>query len=74
MELFLPPDTEMQLDDLARRMHRGTDELLREAVDNLVTYNEWLERKVTASQAAVERGETVSDEQVLAWLEDRERS
>ena len=74
MELFLPPDTEMKLDDLARRMHRGTDELLREAVDNLVTYNEWLERKVTASQAAVERGETVSDEQVLAWLEDRERS
>jgi predicted transcriptional regulator len=74
MELHLPPETEIKLNDLAQRTHRGTDELIQEAVDHLVTYNEWLERKVKDSQAAVERGETVSDGQVRAWLEGRERS
>ena len=64
MELILPPDAETKLNDLARRTHRGTDELLQEAVDHLVTYNEWLERKVKDSRAAVQRGETASDEQV----------
>jgi predicted transcriptional regulator len=74
MEVILPHEVEAKLNDLARRTHRGTDELLREAVDHLVMYNEWLERKVKNSQAAVERGETVSDEQVLAWVEGRERA
>lgn len=39
----------------------------------LVSYNEWFERKVRDSQAAVARGETVPDEDVRAWLEALER-
>ena len=74
MDLYLTPETEAKLNDLAVRTHRGTDELLQEAVDHLVTYNEWVEGKVTRSLAAVERGEIVPDEEVLAWLERRERS
>jgi predicted transcriptional regulator len=74
MELHLPRETQIKLNDLAQRTHRGTDELIQEAVDHLVTYNEWFERKVKDSQAAVERGETVSDEQVRDWLESREHS
>ena len=73
MELQLRPETEAKLNELARRTHRGTDELLEEAVEHLVTYSGWFERKVTGSQAAAERGETVPDEQVRAWLEQRER-
>lgn len=73
MELHLTPETEAKLNELARRTHRGTDELVEEAVDHLVVYNEWFERKVKASQAAVARGETVPDEEVRAWLEGRER-
>jgi predicted transcriptional regulator len=73
MELHLTPEAEAKLNDLARRTHRGTDELLEEAVDHLVTYNEWFERRVRDSQAAVARGETVPDEEVRAWLEARER-
>jgi predicted transcriptional regulator len=72
MELHLTPETEAKLNELARRTHRGTDELVAEAVDHLVAYNEWFERKVKDSQAAFVRGETVSDEEVRAWLEDRE--
>jgi predicted transcriptional regulator len=73
MELHLTPDTEAKLNDLARRTRRGADELLQEAVDHLVSYNEWFERKVRDSQAAVARGEIVPNDTVGAWLEARER-
>jgi predicted transcriptional regulator len=73
MELDLTPETEAKLNELARRTRRGADELLGEAVDHLVSYNEWFERKVRDSQAAVARGETVADQDVRAWLESRER-
>lgn len=74
MDLYLTPETEANFNELAVRTHRGADELLQEAVDRLVTYNEWVEGKVKSSLAAVERGETAPDEEVLAWLERRERS
>ncbi len=74
MELQLKPETEAKLNELTRRTHRGTDELLQEAVEHLVTYSDWFERKVRDSIAAAERGETVADENVRAWLEQRERS
>jgi predicted transcriptional regulator len=73
MEPHLTPETEAKLNDLARRTRRGAHELLDEAVDHLVSYNEWFERKVRDSQAAVARGETVPDEDVRTWLESRER-
>lgn len=72
MELRLPPETEAKLNDLARRTHKGRDELLEEAVDYLVAYNEWFERKVNNSMAAAEN-QTVTNEEVGAWLERRER-
>jgi predicted transcriptional regulator len=71
MELHLTPETEAKLNELARRTQRGTDELLEEAVDYLVSYNEWFERKVKNSMAASET-KTVPDEKVSAWLEQRE--
>ena len=73
MELHLPPESEAKLNALAQRTRRGTDELLQEAVDHLVTYSEWFERKVKASAAAADLGETVPDEEVRAWIERRER-
>ncbi len=53
MELDLTPETQAQLNELAQRTHRGTDELLAEAVSHFVAYNEWLARKVADSRAAV---------------------
>lgn len=72
-EVRLSPELAVQLNEIARRTNRGTDELLGEAVDHLMTYNDWLERKVKDSQARVARGETVPDDDVRAWLETRER-
>jgi predicted transcriptional regulator len=73
MELRLTPETEAKLNELARRTHRDADELLGEAVDNLVAYNEWLERKIRKSMLAAEKDQTVPDEEVRAWIEQRER-
>jgi predicted transcriptional regulator len=74
MEVHLSAEAAEKLNGLALRTHRGADELLAEAVDHLVTWNDWFEGKVKASIAAAERGETVSDHEVRAWLEGRERT
>jgi predicted transcriptional regulator len=73
MELHITPETEAKLNNLAQRTHRGADELLEEAVQYLVLYNEWFERKVTASLASAEQGQVVPNDDVRAWLEERER-
>lgn len=74
MELQLTPETEAKLNDLALRTHRGTDELLRETVEHLVTYNDWFEQKANRSMTAVERGDVLSNKEVRSWLDLRERS
>ena len=74
MELHIQPETEAKLNDLAQRTQRDRSDLLEEAVNHLLAYNEWLEKKVNASVAAAERGEVVPDEQVRTWIETRERS
>ena len=70
----MTPEIEAKLNELAERTHRAKDELLEEAVEHLFAYNEWFERKVRDSLAAAERGETIPDEEVRAWIEKRERS
>jgi predicted transcriptional regulator len=74
MELRMTPETEAKLNELSERTHRGKEELLDEAVNHLIAYNDWFERKVKNSLAAAERGETVPDEDVRAWIERREHS
>jgi len=74
MELHIQPETEAKLNDLAQRTQRDRSDLLEEAVNHLLAYNEWLEKKVNASVAAAERGEVVPDEQVRTWIETRKRS
>ncbi len=74
MATTLRPETEEKLTQLAERMHRPKDEVVEEALERLLAYNDWLEGKVKESLAAVERGELIPDEQVLAWIETRERA
>jgi len=74
MELQLTPEIEAKLNDLALRTHRGTDDLLREAVEHLLTYSDWFDQKVNRSMAALKRGEILSNEEVRNWLDLRERS
>lgn len=73
MELSLSPATISKLNEMAQRTGRGADELIDEAVEHLAAYNEWLVAKIKPRLEALERGEaTVPDEEVVAWLEERE--
>ncbi len=74
MELRVTGETEARLNELAQRTHRDQAELLEEAINHLIAYNEWLERKVKDSQAAVEQDRVVPDAEVRGWMERRERS
>jgi predicted transcriptional regulator len=71
MEVYLGPETEAKLNQLAQRTNRGTDELLQEAVDHLVEYNEWLTQKVNSSIAASDSGRIVPDEEIRDWIGSR---
>ena len=73
MELHLTHETEAKLNDLAQRTSRGTDELLQEAVEHLISYNDWLEGKVRKSESAIKERGTVPHEDVRAWLDARTR-
>jgi predicted transcriptional regulator len=73
MELHLTVEAEAKLNQLAQRTRREKDELLEEAINHLIAYNEWLEKEVKESLAAADRGEIVSNEEVRKWLEERER-
>jgi predicted transcriptional regulator len=74
MELNLNPETAAKLNKLAQRTGRGADELIDEAVDHLIAYDEWFEQKVRDGLAAIERGEVAPNEEVRAWIEQRESS
>jgi predicted transcriptional regulator len=74
MDVELTQEAEAKLNDLALRTGRGTDELLSEAVNHLLSYNEWFEEKVRDSQRAVARGEIVGDDEVRRLIEKRERT
>ncbi len=46
MEVHLTQDQLEQLNKLASSTGRGADELVREAIDNLLAYNEWFRKEV----------------------------
>jgi len=60
-----------------RRAHdRGTDAqaLAREAIERLVDYDDWFVREVEKGLAQIDRGQTLSHEEVGARLEARTKS
>jgi predicted transcriptional regulator len=70
MELTLPDELQAKLTRMAQQ--RGTDPqtLAQEAIARLVDYDEWFVREVEKGLAQVERGETLSHEEVGARLEN----
>ncbi len=73
MATTLKPEAEAKLSQLAERTHRSKDEALEEALNQALAYNDWFEKRVKEGLAAVERGEVVPDEDILAWIEKREQ-
>jgi len=69
MEVNLTPDQVEQLNKLASSTGRRADELVQEAIDNLLAYNQWFREEVEIGLAQVRQGELVEDEEVRARIE-----
>ena len=69
MEVHLTPNQEARLNELAAATGRRTDELVQEAVDRLLAYNDWFKEQVQVGLDQIKRGEFVEDEKVRARIE-----
>ena len=69
MEVNLTPDQVEQLNKLASSTGRRADELVQEAIDNLLAYNQWFRKEVEIGLAQVRQGELVEDEEVRVRIE-----
>jgi predicted transcriptional regulator len=69
MDLTLSADLQAKLARVARE--RGTDPqtLAREAIERLVDYDDWFVREVEKGLSQVERGKTMSHDEVGRRLE-----
>ena len=74
MEGQLPQNQETQLNELAARTGRGTDELVREAVAQLLVRNERFKQQVQLGIDQIKRGEFIEEEEMDARLEQMLRS
>ncbi len=74
MEVHLPQQQEVQLNDLAARTGRGTDELVQEAVARLLAHNEWFKEQVQVGIDQIARGEFIEEDEMDARLQRMLRS
>jgi predicted transcriptional regulator len=64
MEIRLSPDQESALRHVAATTGREPEELVQEAVDQLLDYDRWFREQVQIGLAQAERGEFVTHEEV----------
>ena len=71
MEVTLSADLQAKLTRIAHE--RGTDAqaLAREAIERLVNYDDWFLTEVDKGLSQVERGETLTHDEVVARIEQR---
>jgi predicted transcriptional regulator len=60
----LEDDARRALDRLAQQTNRSVDELVNQAVRNLLNLQEWQRRKIEAGTAAAERAEFATEEEL----------
>ena len=69
MEVHLPQQQEAQLNALAAQTGRRTDELVQEAVAQLLAYNQWFQSQVQIGIDQIARGEFIEEEEMDARVE-----
>jgi predicted transcriptional regulator len=69
MDVHLTPQQETRLNELATTTGRGTDELVQEAVDRLLAYDNWFKEQVRVGLDQINRGEFIEDEEVRGSIE-----
>jgi predicted transcriptional regulator len=71
MEVTLSADVHARLARIARERGMEPEVLAREAIERLVNYDDWFLTEVDKGLAQVERGQTLSHEEIAARLERR---
>ena len=71
MEIHLNPDVQAKLSRIAAARGSDAEMLVREAIERLVSYDEWLIREVEKGVASANLGELLSHEEVGARLKKR---
>ena len=74
MEVHLPRNQEVQLNELAAKTGRGTDDLVQEAVARLLAHNEWFKAQLQIGIDQIARGEFIEEEEMDARVERMLRS
>jgi predicted transcriptional regulator len=69
MEVHLPQNQEAQLNELAARTGRGTDDLMQEAVAKLLAHNDWFKGQVQIGIDQIQRGEFIEEKEMDARVE-----
>ena len=69
MEVHLPQNQEAQLNELAAKTGRGTDDLVQEAVARLLAHDEWFKEQVQVGIDQINRGEFTEEEEMDARVE-----
>ncbi len=69
MEVHLPHNQEAQLNDLAARTGRGTDELVQEAVARWLAHDEWFKEQVQVGIDQFRRCEFIEEEEMDTRVE-----
>jgi predicted transcriptional regulator len=71
MEVRLNPDLQAKLAQLASQQGRNTEELVVDAVERMVNYDQWLIREVAKGISAADRGELVDHDEVQKLIDRR---
>jgi predicted transcriptional regulator len=71
MEARLDPDLQAKLAQLASKQGRDTEELIADAVERMVNFDQWFMREVEKGISAADRGELVDHNDVQKLIDRR---
>ena len=71
MEARLDPDLQAKLAQLASKQGRDTEELIADAVERMVNFDQWFMREVEKGISAADRGEMVDHSDVQKLIDRR---
>ena len=71
MEVRLNPDLLAKLAQLASQQGRASEELVVDAVERMVNYDQWFMREVEAGISAADRGEVMDHEEIQKLIDRR---
>jgi predicted transcriptional regulator len=66
VEVLLPENQEAQLNELAIRTGRGTDDLIREAVARMLVHDAWFNEQIQIGIDQIARSEFIEEDKMDA--------